>query len=236
VKSSSWSQLWTSLFYWTKHFSRVRKLLCFPDFWISLFNWTKFFTCFMSCFFFHVFFGGFFSRVFSLFNWTKFFHVFFLFCFFFFSCEEIVSHFWLANAHCQTNFRISKSIWKTQCLYYNKSFYDSVEFMVYTIIYPMSSLHERCKWAAYRQRNKFSPLYFILQGTDGGTIFHRFRLSSPNRPYVVLKSTTGDGLYLSSDGAGTMKLKSWNLPEGRSPPGASGKIDPAFLFRLVRPS
>jgi hypothetical protein len=149
------------------------------------------------------------------------------------------SLFWLANAHCQTNFRISKSIWKTQCLYYNKSFFaihDSVEFMVYTVIYPMSSLHERCKWAAYRQRNKFSPLYFILQDTDGGTIFHRFRLSSPNRPYVVLKSTTGDDLYLSSDGAGTMKLKSWNLPEGRSPPGASGKIDPAFLFRLVRPS
>ncbi|CAB4005998.1 Hypothetical predicted protein [Paramuricea clavata] len=74
------------------------------------------------------------------------------------------------------------------------------------------------------------------QGTDGGTIFHRFRLSSPNKPYFVLKSTTGDDLYLSSDGAGKMKLKSWNLPEGRSPPGASGKIDPAFLFRLVRPS
>ncbi|CAB4030680.1 Hypothetical predicted protein [Paramuricea clavata] len=71
------------------------------------------------------------------------------------------------------------------------------------------------------------------QNNNGATIFHRFDLRVPNKPYVVLKSTSGKNLYLSSDGAGNLKLKSWNLPK-RSPPGASKYVDPAFLFRLVK--
>ncbi len=41
-------------------------------------------------------------------------------------------------------------------------------------------------------------------------------------------------LYLSSDGAGNMKLKVWNAPIP-GPPGTTEQVDPALLFRMVRP-
>lgn len=42
--------------------------------------------------------------------------------------------------------------------------------------------------------------------------------------------------YLSSDGAGKMKLKRWNLTgEKRKAPKAGELIDPALLFRVVKP-
>jgi hypothetical protein len=42
------------------------------------------------------------------------------------------------------------------------------------------------------------------------------------------------GLYLSSDRAGEMKLKHWNSPIP-GPPVTTDEVDPALLFRLVRP-
>ena len=65
-----------------------------------------------------------------------------------------------------------------------------------------------------------------------------------NEPYYVLRSNKSQGvdgqgdplyLYLSSDGAGKMKLKLWNKPV-TDPPGTTGEVDPALLFRIVRPS
>lgn len=63
------------------------------------------------------------------------------------------------------------------------------------------------------------------------------QLFSPNRPYVVLRSNQqqgGENLYLSSDGGGVMKLKVWNKPI-RAPPRTTAEVDPALLFRVVRP-
>ena len=71
-------------------------------------------------------------------------------------------------------------------------------------------------------------------------------LGTPNQPYVVLESnrpktntTTNDGelevnLFLSSDGAGKMQLKEWNNPIP-GPPRTTPEVDPALLFRVVRP-
>ena len=64
-----------------------------------------------------------------------------------------------------------------------------------------------------------------------------------NEPYYVLRSNKSTGtdaqgnelyLYLSSDGAGNMKMKLWNKPVP-DPPGTTGEVDPALLFRIVRP-
>ena len=41
-------------------------------------------------------------------------------------------------------------------------------------------------------------------------------------------------LYLSSDGTGEMKLKHWNSPIPGAPV-TTYEVDPALLFRLVRP-
>jgi hypothetical protein len=67
---------------------------------------------------------------------------------------------------------------------------------------------------------------------------------TPNQPYVVLESnrpktntTTTDGevnLFLSSDGSGKMQLKEWNNPIP-GPPRTTPEVDPALLFRVVRP-
>ena len=62
-------------------------------------------------------------------------------------------------------------------------------------------------------------------------------LWSPNRPYYVLRSNKkvgDDDLYLSSDEAGNLKLKVWNKPVPE-PPHTTAEVDPALLFRLVRP-
>ncbi len=62
-------------------------------------------------------------------------------------------------------------------------------------------------------------------------------LFSPNDSYVVIESNESSGnnkLYLSSDGAGKMKLKVWNEPIP-GPPRTTDQVDPALLFRIVRP-
>jgi hypothetical protein len=62
-------------------------------------------------------------------------------------------------------------------------------------------------------------------------------LYSPNRPYYVLRSNkkvNDDDLFLSSDGAGNMQLKVWNHPVP-GPPNTTSEVDPALLFRVVRP-
>ena len=46
-----------------------------------------------------------------------------------------------------------------------------------------------------------------------------------------IKRTNGERLYLSSDGAGNMKLKLWNAKFG--PRGHPRAVDPALLFRAV---
>ena len=74
--------------------------------------------------------------------------------------------------------------------------------------------------------------------TTNGTPFRFMSLFSPNDSYLVLKSDKkndeGDPLYLSSNGAGKMKLKVWNSP-APGPPRTSDEVDPALLFRLVLP-
>ena len=60
---------------------------------------------------------------------------------------------------------------------------------------------------------------------------------SPNSPYVALRSNQqqdGHNLFLSSNGAGNMKLKRWNNPVPESP-FTTPEVDPALLFRVVRP-
>lgn len=73
---------------------------------------------------------------------------------------------------------------------------------------------------------------------DAPTSFRILQLFAPNRPYVVFESSEktkdGDKLYLSSDGSGDMKLKVWNKAV-REPPRTTGEVDPALLFRVVRP-
>ena len=62
-------------------------------------------------------------------------------------------------------------------------------------------------------------------------------LCPPNDPYVVIESNKSNGnnkLYLSSDGAGNMKLRVWNAPIP-GPPRTTEEVNPAFLFRIVRP-
>ncbi|CAB3999252.1 Hypothetical predicted protein, partial [Paramuricea clavata] len=69
------------------------------------------------------------------------------------------------------------------------------------------------------------------------TSFEVIELGSPNRPYVVFRSNKkldDDDLYLSSDAAGNMQLKVWNKPVP-DPPNTTAEVDPALLFRLVRP-
>ena len=69
------------------------------------------------------------------------------------------------------------------------------------------------------------------------TSFNVIELWFPNEPYCVLQSNQmqgGDKLYLSSDGTGHLKLKTWNKPIA-DPPEASAEVDPALLFRVVRP-
>ena len=61
----------------------------------------------------------------------------------------------------------------------------------------------------------------------------RFDLMVPNTPYVVFESMDHH-MYLSSDGAGNMSLKGWNLSHG--PPQANKYVDPALLFREVTPN
>ena len=65
------------------------------------------------------------------------------------------------------------------------------------------------------------------------------KLWAPNDFLFVLEaydslSGKGSGLYLSSNGAGEMKLKEWNHPIP-DPPGTTYEVDPALLFRFVRP-
>ena len=69
-------------------------------------------------------------------------------------------------------------------------------------------------------------------------VFQLFSLFTPNDYYIVLQAneTSGnDTLYLSSNGAGYMKLKIWNKPIP-GPPRTTDEVDPALLFRLVRPN
>jgi hypothetical protein len=64
-----------------------------------------------------------------------------------------------------------------------------------------------------------------------------FSLYAPNDTFIVLqadKNSGKDELYLSSNGAGKMKLKRWNSPIP-GPPRTVDEVDPALLFRLVRP-
>jgi hypothetical protein len=69
------------------------------------------------------------------------------------------------------------------------------------------------------------------------TSFEVIGLWFPNTPYVVLRSNKkleDDDLFLSSDAAGNMQLKVWNKPVP-DPPNTTPEVDPALLFRLVRP-
>jgi hypothetical protein len=78
-------------------------------------------------------------------------------------------------------------------------------------------------------------LDFGLQVTD--TSFEVIKLYSPNKALVVLRSNKklgDDDLFLSSNGAGYMQLKVWNKPV-RCPPRTTSEVDPALLFRVVRP-
>ena len=74
--------------------------------------------------------------------------------------------------------------------------------------------------------------------TNKNTLFEVIYLFNENEPYCVLrsnrKSTANEWLYLSSNGAGDMRLKPWNKPVPE-PPEASVEVDPALLFRVVRP-
>ncbi|CAB4012598.1 Hypothetical predicted protein [Paramuricea clavata] len=69
------------------------------------------------------------------------------------------------------------------------------------------------------------------------TVFGVIQFWSPNTPYVALRSNQqhdGHNLFLSSNGAGYMKLKRWNKPVPESP-FTTPQVDPALLFRVVRP-
>ena len=85
--------------------------------------------------------------------------------------------------------------------------------------------------------------YFVLQiPNPAAALFTYSELDPPNQPYIVFQCTNitvgddHDVAYLSSDGAGKMKLKRWNLTgEERRPPKAGELIDPALLFRVVKP-
>ncbi|XP_028409332.1 uncharacterized protein LOC114531933 [Dendronephthya gigantea] len=83
-----------------------------------------------------------------------------------------------------------------------------------------------------------------IADSDSVAQFTYYELDPPNQPYVVLPSTNrsttaADGkiydLYLSSDGAGNMSLKRWNLSSNALPPKATALIDPSLLFRVVKP-
>ena len=82
--------------------------------------------------------------------------------------------------------------------------------------------------------------YFVLQITDpptDTTLFGVIEFWSPKSPYVALRSDQQQGnnnLCLSSNGAGHMKLKSWNKPIPESP-FTTTEVHPALLFRVVRP-
>lgn len=70
------------------------------------------------------------------------------------------------------------------------------------------------------------------------TTFTLLELWFPNEPYCVLQSNVTQGedkLYLSSDGSGHLKLKTWNKPVV-GPPDTTADVDPALLFRVVRPT
>ena len=80
-------------------------------------------------------------------------------------------------------------------------------------------------------------LYFCVKTNADATSFQIFQLFPPNAEYFVLqwsKKQDTDVLYLSSDGEGNMKLKVWNQPVP-PPPDTTAEVDPALLFRLVRP-
>ncbi len=105
--------------------------------------------------------------------------------------------------------------------------------MVYT-----PRIHGHRDRTAQKNKPNFPlTLSFTLQTNDDGTIFQVFALYSPNDSYVVMESNKLNGnnkLYLSSDGAGKMKLKVWNAPIP-GPPHTTDEVDPALLFRMVRP-
>jgi hypothetical protein len=90
------------------------------------------------------------------------------------------------------------------------------------------------------QWNEYVTYYFVLQITDpptDTTMFGVIQFWSPNSPYVALRSDQqhgGHNLYLSSNGGGHMKLKRWNKPIPESP-FTTPEVDPALLFRVVRP-
>ena len=69
-------------------------------------------------------------------------------------------------------------------------------------------------------------------------MFMLISLHSPNDSYVVVqakKNAENDPpLYLSSNGAGNMKLKAWKSPIP-GPPRTTDEVDPALSFRLVKP-
>ncbi|XP_028397746.1 uncharacterized protein LOC114521479 [Dendronephthya gigantea] len=89
-------------------------------------------------------------------------------------------------------------------------------------------------------------------GAKDATLFRVIELFSPNEAFCVLQSNKKtevevEGtdekkkkkkkkvyLYLSSDRVGNLKLKIWNEP-APYPPHTSAHVDPALLFRVVRP-
>ncbi|XP_028397506.1 uncharacterized protein LOC114521312 isoform X2 [Dendronephthya gigantea] len=76
-----------------------------------------------------------------------------------------------------------------------------------------------------------------VDGANDATSFEVKQLFQPNSAFCVLQSNKKQGtddLYLSSDGAGNMKLKVWNKPIP-PPPDTTAEVDPALLFRVVRP-
>ena len=80
--------------------------------------------------------------------------------------------------------------------------------------------------------------FCICLQSNSDTWFKVKELLSPNQPCVVLQSNKKDKngpLYLSSDGAGNMKLKRGNL-EGVKYMDDKDlyDVDPALLFRVVR--
>ena len=80
--------------------------------------------------------------------------------------------------------------------------------------------------------------FYVCLQTNNGTWFKKIELLSPNQPCIVLQSVTKgeneEPLYLSSDGAGNMKLKHGNLEDLDEKD--LYEVDPALLFRVVRPT
>ncbi|CAB3992178.1 Hypothetical predicted protein [Paramuricea clavata] len=79
--------------------------------------------------------------------------------------------------------------------------------------------------------------YSVTASEVTDTSFEVIKLYSPNKGLVVLRSNKkldDDDLFLSSNGAGYMQLKVWNKPV-RCPPRTTSEVDPALLFRVVRP-